>query len=154
MPGIMPIQSYSSFVRMTTYCRVAVPKSVIELLEPVKDDDEAVKEIGCEIAADMCRRIFAEGGIDGVHFYTLNLERSVTMILMNVGAIDYVDPMAASEGGETKAQETTSLPGSSSSNSIADTVRPNSERQFPWRPSAMAQRAKEEVRYVVRRRGI
>jgi methylenetetrahydrofolate reductase (NADPH) len=155
MPGIMPIQSYSSFVRMTTYCRVAVPKSVMERLEPVKDDDEAVKEIGCEIAAEMCLRIFEEGGVDGVHFYTLNLERSVTRILINVGAIDYVDPVAASEGGETKVQETTSLlEPSSPSNVIADTVRPNSERQFPWRPSAMAQRAKEEVRYVVRRRGI
>jgi methylenetetrahydrofolate reductase (NADPH) len=152
MPGIMPIQSYSSFVRMTTYCGVAVPKYVMERLEPVKDDDEAVKEIGCEIAADVCRRIFEEGGVDGVHFYTLNLERSVTRILMNVGAIDYVDPLAASEGDQTKVQETASLVGSTSSNDIADTVRPNSGRQFPWRPSAMAQRAKEEVRYVARRR--
>lgn len=74
LPGIMPIQSYSSFVRMTSYCGISVPQHVMDLLEPVKDDDEAVKEIGCKIAGDMCQRILTAvidndvDGIDGVHF--------------------------------------------------------------------------------------
>ena len=74
LPGIMPIQSYSSFVRMTNYCGISVPQHVMDLLEPVKDDDEAVKEIGCKIAGDMCQRILTAvidndvHGVDGVHF--------------------------------------------------------------------------------------
>jgi methylenetetrahydrofolate reductase (NADPH) len=146
MPGIMPIQSFSSFVRMTQYCGVKVPTSVMERLEPVRHDDEAIKEIGCDIAAGMCRRILAESDVDGVHFYTLNLERSVTRILMNMGAIDFVRPNNNDE--QVKSSETNSSVGTSShhSDAVADDVRPTSERQLPWRPSAMAQRSKEEVR--------
>jgi len=51
LPGIMPIQSYNSFVRMTEYCGIKVPAEVFDRLNPVKDDDEAVKMIGCEFAA-------------------------------------------------------------------------------------------------------
>jgi methylenetetrahydrofolate reductase (NADPH) len=74
LPGIMPIQSYSSFVRMTRYCGISVPPQVMEQLDPVKDDDETVKEIGCHIAAEMCRKILTATfendvyGIDGLHF--------------------------------------------------------------------------------------
>jgi len=89
LPGIMPIQSYSSFVRMTDYCGISVPKQVMELLEPVKDDDEAVKEIGCQIAADMCQKILTESivndiyGIDGVHFVRNLLLLVVRFVLLH-----------------------------------------------------------------------
>ena len=91
LPGIMPIQSYHSFRRMTDYCGVSVPPAVLERLEPVRDDDEAVKEIGCEIATEICETILqapeAEGGVDGVHFYTLNLERVVYGIMDGLGCV-------------------------------------------------------------------
>jgi methylenetetrahydrofolate reductase (NADPH) len=142
MPGIMPIQSYSTFVRMTKYCAVAVPQSVMDRLEPVKNDDEAIKEIGCEIAADMCSQILLdpEADVDGVHFYTLNLERSVTRILTSMGAIDFIqlENTVPDLNAETKTQDS-DVP-------IADAVVSNAGRQLPWRPSAMAQRSKEEVR--------
>lgn len=145
LPGIMPIQSFSAFTKMTTYCGVCVPRYIMNKLEPVKDDDERVKQIGCEIAADMCRQILTEGnGIDGIHFYTLNLERSVTMILMNMGAIDVVKPLSPNGGQGLAIQEGTSP--TASVTSMLDTVRPNNERQFPWRPSALARRLKEDVR--------
>lgn len=156
LPGIMPIQSYDSFVRMTEYCGISVPSSVLERLSPVKDDDEAVKEIGCDIAVEMCRLILQaspdEGGVDGVHFYTLNLERSVTRILMSMGAVDVIKPIhdvrtKASEGTATdpKAKSELSILGSSPS---AHEVRTSAGRQFPWRPSAMEKRSQEEVRPI------
>jgi methylenetetrahydrofolate reductase (NADPH) len=80
----MPIQSYTTLLKMTQYCGVAVPKIILERIERVnKNDDEAVKRIGCEFAAVMCDQIYTKsnGDIDGVHFYTLNLERSVTDIV-------------------------------------------------------------------------
>jgi methylenetetrahydrofolate reductase (NADPH) len=148
MPGIMPIQSFSTFVKMTTYCGVAVPQSILERLAPVKDDDEAVKLIGCEIASDMCHTLLTAGlGVDGVHFYTLNLERSVSRILMSLGAIDVVRPGSSDETTESKdLSDMKSLRVSGASTPVSETVLPNSARQFPWRPSAMAQRSKEEVR--------
>jgi len=88
IPGIMPIQSYSTFTRMTDFCDIQVPQHVLDLLLPVKDDDEAVKEIGCEIAKNICDQILntMDLDVDGVHFYTLNLERSVLSITAAMGS--------------------------------------------------------------------
>jgi methylenetetrahydrofolate reductase (NADPH) len=138
IPGIMPIQSYSSFKRMTEYCRITVPEYVWQKLEPVKNNDEAVKKVGCEIASDICRRILLETeDIDGVHFYTLNLERSVTVILNSLGAIDYID----------SAKRDTMSPSWNSATAISpsnDSIRATAGRTLPWRPSAMEKRFKNE----------
>ena len=54
---------------------------MLERLERVRHDDEAVKKIGCEIAAEMCNRILSDtsssldnstSNVHGFHFYTLN----------------------------------------------------------------------------------
>jgi methylenetetrahydrofolate reductase (NADPH) len=44
IPGMMPIQSYVSFKKMTTFCRTAVPEHIWESLEPMRDNDEEVRE--------------------------------------------------------------------------------------------------------------
>lgn len=85
--------------------------------------------------------------------YTLNLERSVTKILLNVGAIDMIKPETATKAdsvdaaGETKDNAADSLKAFSTSPS-ADTIRSSAGRSLPWRPSAMDQRSKEEVRPI------
>jgi len=97
IPGIMPIQSYSNLLKMTSFCNISVPPSVLERLERVRHDDEAVKKIGCEIAAEMCHRILAETSsssafeynieddcsVHGFHFYT----KSRTKYNTNLGVI-------------------------------------------------------------------
>merc|ERR1712078_343174 len=42
-PGIMPIQSYAGFRRMTGLCKTFVPKHIDEALELIKDNENAVK---------------------------------------------------------------------------------------------------------------
>ena len=119
IPGIMPIQSYSSFLKMTQFCGISVPKDVMERLQVVRHDDEAVKKIGCEIATEMCRTILQSTivleddynngkldhddddddvvlGVDGFHFYTLNLERSTSRILAALGAVGVMDRVSSS----------------------------------------------------------
>lgn len=90
IPGIMPIQSYSSLLKMTQFCGISVPSNVIDRLESVRHDDEAVKKIGCEIAIETCQTILTCNNldVDGFHFYTLNLERSTTRILAKLGAVN------------------------------------------------------------------
>jgi methylenetetrahydrofolate reductase (NADPH) len=83
IPGIMAIQSYKGFVRMTSYCKIRVPDFVKDALEPIKDDDEAVKNYGVELGIQMCNQLLGSGR--GIHFYTLNLERSVKRILEGLG---------------------------------------------------------------------
>lgn len=126
IPGIMPIQSHASFVKMTNYCQISVPDDLWESLEPVKGNDEAVKEIGCQIATNMCRRILLAsrtspdlGDLDGIHFYTMNLERSVSNILVAMEAVTFF-------------QQAT------------NTIQPSAGRVLPWRPSAIDKREKNE----------
>ncbi|KAJ1721946.1 methylenetetrahydrofolate reductase (NAD(P)H) met13 [Coemansia erecta] len=80
LPGIMPIQNYGGFKRMTDLCRISVPQAIWDRLEPIKDDDQAVKDYGIEVAVDMISRL-RDAGVRGFHFYTINLERSTRMVL-------------------------------------------------------------------------
>jgi len=91
LPGIMPIQSYNGFVRMTTLCKTKVPGFIFDALEPIKDDDQAVKDYGVKLAADMCQQLRDQGGLTGFHFYTLNLEKSTRLILEKLEFIADID---------------------------------------------------------------
>ena len=57
-----------------------IPTRILNLLEPIKDDDAAVREVGTNLMADLCRTIL-ENGILQLHFYTMNLEKPTFMIL-------------------------------------------------------------------------
>merc|ERR1719399_132309 len=46
LPGIMPIQSYSGFKKMTSLCKTKVPDHINEGLEPLEDDEQKVKDYG------------------------------------------------------------------------------------------------------------
>lgn len=167
IPGIMPIQSFGSLLKMTSFCNISVPSSVVERLERVRHDDEAVKEIGCEIAAEMCRRILAERSssaleydcsVHGFHFYTLNLERSTTRILVSLGALDIDSPTSAAAAAlhennndatiasETNEQDQTAAR-RERKESISEKAR-STKRVLPWKPSAMENRSKEDVRPI------
>ncbi|KAK1312249.1 putative methylenetetrahydrofolate reductase [Acorus calamus] len=87
VPGIMPINNYKGFVRMTGFCKTKIPDEVKAALEPIKDNEEAVKAYGIHLGTEMCRKILANG-IKTLHLYTLNMEKSALAILMNLGLID------------------------------------------------------------------
>ena len=57
-----------------------IPANFLRVLEPIKDDDAAVREVGTKLVAGMCRKIL-ESGILQLHFYTMNLEKATFMIL-------------------------------------------------------------------------
>lgn len=73
--GIMPIYSSRSFVRRTSLCKTKIPDEITSALEPVKDNDEAVKAYGIHLGTEMCRKILAHG-TRTLHLYTLNMERN------------------------------------------------------------------------------
>ena len=84
VPGIMPIHNYARFIKFTQFCKVNIPSSVSKELESIKNDDSSVIEYGIEQASKMCEQLINEG-VPGLHFYTLNLEYSVTEILSSIG---------------------------------------------------------------------
>ncbi|GJD09366.1 Probable methylenetetrahydrofolate reductase [Galdieria sulphuraria] len=76
-----------SVLRMTKFCKTHVPDEVLKALQPIKDDDAAVKEFGIRLGIDMCRRILHSGLVPGIHFYTLNLEKAVMSIIEGLDMI-------------------------------------------------------------------
>ena len=86
IPGIMPIHNYARFLKFTQFCQVSVPNSVTVQLEPIKYDDSSVINYGIDQASGMCQKLI-ENGVPGIHFYTLNLENSVSAILKSLGLV-------------------------------------------------------------------
>ncbi|CAN0122512.1 unnamed protein product, partial [Laminaria digitata] len=61
IPGIMAIQNYNAFARMTDFCETRVPAGVREALLPIMSDDEAVKDYGVELGIRMCKTLMEAG---------------------------------------------------------------------------------------------
>ncbi|PFH54180.1 hypothetical protein AMATHDRAFT_72701 [Amanita thiersii Skay4041] len=81
IPGIMPIQTFASFKRITKLCGTKVPAAIITTLESIGHDDQLVKDYGVSLVVEMLKRLIQVETISGVHFFTLNLEKSVQLIL-------------------------------------------------------------------------
>jgi len=79
--GLMPIYSFERFERITHLTQVLVPEDLIRRLYPIKTNEEAVKELGVQYLSEMIEQILSSKYCLGFHFYTLNLEKSVSKIL-------------------------------------------------------------------------
>ena len=92
VPGIAPIQTWNGFQRATSLAQITIPQFILDVLEPVKNDDEKVRELGTKLVADMCRRILKEDiGIRGLHFYTMNLEKGTKMLLEELNFVPRIE---------------------------------------------------------------
>jgi methylenetetrahydrofolate reductase (NADPH) len=92
VPGIAPIQTWNGFLKATSLANTKIPQFFLDALEPYKNDDEKVREIGTKLVADMCRKILAAGlGIQGLHFYTMNLEKGTKMLLEELNLMPRVE---------------------------------------------------------------
>ncbi|KAL1535213.1 Methylenetetrahydrofolate reductase 1 [Salvia divinorum] len=83
----MPINNYKGFLRMTGFCKTKIPSGIMEALEPIKENEEAVRSYGIHLGTEMCKKILASG-IRTLHLYTLNMEKSAQAILANLGLIE------------------------------------------------------------------
>ena len=86
IPGIMPILNLGQIQRFTQMCGASIPEELLERLEAIKEDADAVLQCGVEHAAQQCRELL-EGGVPGIHFYTLNRSTSTRDIFENLKAI-------------------------------------------------------------------
>ncbi|KAJ8478040.1 hypothetical protein OPV22_021767 [Ensete ventricosum] len=87
VPGIMPINNYKGFLRMTGFCKTKIPPEITAALDPIKDNEDAVRAYGVHLGTEMCKKILSHG-IKTLHLYTLNMEKSALAILMNLGLIE------------------------------------------------------------------
>jgi methylenetetrahydrofolate reductase (NADPH) len=78
--GIMPVTNVSQIKRFTAMCGASMPDKLLQRLEPVANDPDAVVEIGVQHALAQCQELLARG-VPGVHFYTLNRSKATVEIL-------------------------------------------------------------------------
>jgi methylenetetrahydrofolate reductase (NADPH) len=83
IPGILPILSAGQIKRFSELCGARLPASLLESLEGLGDDEEAVKQFGIDFAAQQIADLL-EAGVPGIHLYTLNKAHSTTAILKNL----------------------------------------------------------------------
>ncbi|KAI0630863.1 methylenetetrahydrofolate reduct [Trametes polyzona] len=92
VPGIMPVQTWNGFQKATSLAKITVPQAFLDELEPHKNNDEKVREIGTKLVADLCRRILAADiGIKGLHFYTMNLEKGCRLLLEELNLVPRIE---------------------------------------------------------------
>lgn len=86
--GLMPINMFQSFLRASKLSHASVPDELMEKLRAVPTgDDNAVKQVGVDVLTDIINVLGQHTGVKGFHFYTLNLEKSVALILEKSGLL-------------------------------------------------------------------
>jgi methylenetetrahydrofolate reductase (NADPH) len=118
IPGIMPIQTHASFLRRANWTQCRVPPEWHQALEPIKNDDVAVRDVGKDLIAEFCRKLLDAGVTMHLHFYTMNLAASTQLVLEELA----VTPP---------------------SDSINPDIKP-----LPWRQSLGLNRKEENVRPI------
>lgn len=84
IPGLMCLNAYPGFKKMTKFCKTRVPPELSAMMESAKDDPTAVKVVGVEFGSKMCKDL-VDFGAEGLHFYSLNLEKVVYGITDTLG---------------------------------------------------------------------
>lgn len=80
VPGIMPITNFSQLKRFSDACGAEIPRWIAKRMQAHGDDAEAIRALGAEVVAQLCRRLL-DGGAPGLHFYTLNRAKATQAVL-------------------------------------------------------------------------
>lgn len=84
LPGLLPINGYGIFQRASKLSHATIPDSVLDYFpDDIQADDNKVKEIGVDVLTKIIDDLFKKTGgkTRGIHFYTLNLEKSIAQII-------------------------------------------------------------------------
>ncbi|XP_071805205.1 methylenetetrahydrofolate reductase (NADPH)-like [Asterias amurensis] len=85
IPGVMPIQGYGSLRNLVKLSKLHIPEDIMKIIEPIKDNDAAIRNYGIHQAVTMCKEMFESGEVHGLHIYTLNREVATIEILKQLG---------------------------------------------------------------------
>ena len=83
--GIMPILSVNQVKRFTQMCGARIPSDLLQRIEAVEDDAEAVRHIGMYHSTQQCLALL-EHDVAGIHFYTLNRSTATRAIYQLIKA--------------------------------------------------------------------
>lgn len=84
VPGILPVNNFANVRKMAAGCGTAVPDWLSRLFAGLDDKPAARELIAATVAAEMVRRLYADG-VRHFHFYTLNRAELVYAICHLLG---------------------------------------------------------------------
>ncbi|MDQ1286879.1 MAG: methylenetetrahydrofolate reductase [Actinomycetota bacterium] len=84
IPGIMPVTNIGQIERFAALSGAPLPPTLVDRLHAVRDEPEAVRHVGVEIATEICR-VLLDGGAPGLHFYTLNRSTATLEVFAGLG---------------------------------------------------------------------
>jgi methylenetetrahydrofolate reductase (NADPH) len=84
IPSVFPIINVAGVKRMAGMNGSVIPSAILERLEAVADDADAVRAIGVEVATALCERLLA-AGVPGIHLYPMNRSESVRQVYERLG---------------------------------------------------------------------
>jgi len=86
--GIMPVTSASGMRRMAELAAGArYPAKLLKAIARCGNDESAVERVGVHYATAQCAGLL-DGGVDGIHFYTLNRSKATREIYASLGLKD------------------------------------------------------------------
>eukprot|EP00927_Polykrikos_kofoidii_P006679 TRINITY_DN126_c0_g1_i3.p1 TRINITY_DN126_c0_g1~~TRINITY_DN126_c0_g1_i3.p1 ORF type:complete len:834 (+),score=151.68 TRINITY_DN126_c0_g1_i3:63-2504(+) len=109
IPGIMCLNGYNGFKRMTELCKTRIPAGMEEAAKSANTSDDAFKAWGIGFMTELCRKLI-DAGAPGIHFYTLNLEAATLGILKGLKLIT-PEQAAAVTGSDADAKTMVSAQG-------------------------------------------
>jgi methylenetetrahydrofolate reductase (NADPH) len=77
--GLIPIENVAQIKRFVTRCGAKIPNEMLLTLESVEESPDDVYRVGIDHAIGQCEDLL-KGGVDGLHFYTLNKSRATAEI--------------------------------------------------------------------------
>ena len=78
-------QGYASLRHLVKLSRLEIPQWIVDAIEPIKDDDEAIRKFGAQQAIEMSQELLAHEDVPALHFYTLNREVATKEVLTALG---------------------------------------------------------------------
>jgi methylenetetrahydrofolate reductase (NADPH) len=84
LPGIMPVTNVKSVTRMAEMSGATFPQDFLDRLAAADGDADEVRKVGVDQATELCQALL-EGGVPGLHFYTLNRSTATREIYRNLG---------------------------------------------------------------------
>jgi methylenetetrahydrofolate reductase (NADPH) len=102
IPGIMPVTKLSTIERSEQLSGAPFPPEVRERFDAVAVDPEAVRRLGIEHAAELCRELLDQDA-PGIHFITFNKSTATREVYGLLDAASYAGPSAGWAAGAPSA---------------------------------------------------
>lgn len=86
LPGMLPIENFERMVRFATACGASVPQRLHEIYAKA-DTPEAAQKLSTDFCVEQCRDLLDRGGVDQLHFYTLNTPTLTSNVCEALGVL-------------------------------------------------------------------